>query len=230
MDQLFRLKDTFIQYLSPAKRRRTTGPATPSNDAREHTFLTPISEPRDRRAQTLVLDHVSHKYLSPSDTKNPRKRAREDYEEEDDDSGVGPEDSISQGTPSDDGDGSSNAASLIEEEVIEEEDEAEIKARDEAENEAKVQEYLARQAELALIREDVEKARASGTWHPDELYLYERLAMRSFEELLPQEWQIDFRTLPELLFTKDDEKTFINSNCVSRSRGKFLQFQFVYPG
>jgi hypothetical protein len=96
-----------------------------------------------------------------------------------------------------------------------------IAAREEAENEAKVQEYLARQAELALIREDVEKARASGTWHPDELFLYERLAMRSFEELLPQEWQIDFRTLPELLFTKDDEKTFINSNCISRSRGKF---------
>jgi hypothetical protein len=230
MDQLFRLKDTFIQYLSPAaKRRRTTGPATPSNDAMEHTFLTPISEPKDRRAQTLVLDHVSHKYLSPSDTKNPRKRAREDYEE-DDDSDVGPDDSISQGTASGDGDGLSNVTSLIEEEAIEEEDEAEIAAREDAVAEAKVQEYLARQAELALIREDVEKAKASGTWHPDELFLYERLAMRSFEELLPEEWQIDFRTLPELLFTKDDEKTFINSNCASRSRGKFLRFQFVYPG
>ncbi|KIN00280.1 hypothetical protein OIDMADRAFT_82128, partial [Oidiodendron maius Zn] len=90
--------------------------------------------------------------------------------------------------------------------------------------EEKVKEYLDRQAELALRKEAIDEVKAQGTWHPDEVFLFERLSMRSFEELLPASWQIDFPTLPETLFTTSPEKTFINYNCGSSSRGvKALQ-------
>jgi len=299
MEFVFRLKDSVVQYLSPTKRRRTIGPGTPSNDAREHSFLVPNSEPHGRKAQAAVLSRVNKKYLSPSDSRNPRKRTRGVYEDEDD--GLSPDDSISQITPQgDDSEEVSEEGSeegtdedeeidddedeeieveeseevevdgdeemevegeeeeLEEMEVEEEEEESEedeiemeveeeedleedemeemeveeeeedleedkidLLAQEEASAEAKVQEYLARQAELALRREDVERAKAAGDWHPDEIFLFERLAMRSFEELIPAEWQVDFPTLPQILFTNDLEKTFVNFQCVSSYRGTF---------
>lgn len=92
----------------------------------------------------------------------------------------------------------------------EEPDEAEIEAH---EVDAKVKEYLAQQAELALRREDIEKAKAVGDWHPDALVLFERLSLRSFEVILPEIYKMDFRTLPEDLFAEPDEDTFVNYNC-----------------
>jgi hypothetical protein len=169
------------------------------------------------------------------------------YEDEHDQEDVSPDDSISQVRPQEDdsegsieeggqgdteggsGEGSeggtadSNAATDEgEEEEYDEGDEVDLAAQEEAVAEAKVQEYLARQAELALRREDVEKAKAAGDWHPDEIFLFERLAMRSFEELIPAEWQVDFPTLPQILFTDDLERTFVNFQCVSSYRGAFL--------
>jgi hypothetical protein len=331
MDQLFRLKDSFIEYLSP-KRRRTVGPAptTPSSSKeQEHVFILPVTDPQDNRVQNGLLGKLGRKYWSPSE-KNPRKRVREedDGEDAEDNETVDPDDSISQvitsaeesdevensgedaveegedievasvedeegdevdveagseeekevdvevGTDEEDaimeyttdeeeadvqigtdeesvsyeeeadvqtgtdeesvsyeeeaesgseqeaGDGSESEPNsqeseiyFVEEEEIEEE-EPEISA------EAKVEEYLARQAELALRKEEIEKAKAAGDWHADELFLFERLSLRSFEELIPQDWKIDFPTLPEILFTKEMAHTFVNYNCSSSYRGK----------
>lgn len=74
---------------------------------------------------------------------------------------------------------------------------------------------------LALIREEVEKVRATGDWHPDEIYLFERLSMRSYEEVISAEWRIDLPTLPESLFTTDPEKIFVKNNCRPSYSGMF---------
>lgn len=87
--------------------------------------------------------------------------------------------------------------------------------------EAKVQEYLARQAELALRKEEVERVKAAGDWHPDEIYLFERLSMRSFEQIIPAEWKVDLPSLPETLFTTDPEKMFVKSNYRTSYSGMF---------
>ncbi|TVY90818.1 hypothetical protein LAWI1_G002998 [Lachnellula willkommii] len=220
MDHLSRLKNTVTDYFSLAKRRRTIGAstATPIKET-EHTFLTPTSE-----SKTLgtFRDKI---YTVP----NPRKRGRAEFEG--DGSGLSPDDSVSQLTCSEDeAEGSGDALAKLEEAIEEDIEEAEIEEEEqEEENEdavtqAKVQEYLERQAELEMRKEEIETARAAGDWHTDELYLFERLTMRSYEELIPVEWKIDFPTLPELLFTDDPVRTFISYNCSSSGRGaKALQ-------
>lgn len=215
MDQLFRLKNTVTDYFSLAKRRRTIGAstATPIKET-EHTFLTPPSE---SKALGTFRDKI---YTAP----NPRKRGRTEFEG--DGSGLSPDDSVSQLTCSEDeAEGSGDALVKLEEAIEEDIEEAEIEEEEEEENEdavtqAKVQEYLERQAELEMRKEEIETARAAGDWHTDELYLFERLTMRSYEELIPVEWKIDFSTLPELLFTDDPNKTFISYNCNSSGRGE----------
>ncbi|KAH9220205.1 hypothetical protein DL95DRAFT_43877 [Leptodontidium sp. 2 PMI_412] len=277
MDTLFRLKDTFVQFLSPAaKRRRTVGPGTPSS-SKDHEYLAPSSEPRGRKAQAVAFDHLTSKYPTTPQPKNPRKRARE----EEDEIVISPGDSVSQvstvgseessvGSPVDsegaeeeieaeieeeldeeiqaesqndiefdaedeggegdadedaDEDEDSDEVMLEDEEFYsEEEDEVDLEAQEAAASEAKVQEYLARQKEFETIQENIQKAKADASWHPDALFLYERLALRSFEPLVPIDWQIDFPTLPEILFTENDEETFVNSNCLASYRGiKALQ-------
>ncbi|KAH8678983.1 hypothetical protein BGZ60DRAFT_525715 [Tricladium varicosporioides] len=94
----------------------------------------------------------------------------------------------------------------------------EIGATPEPTAEEKVAEFLARQAELESRKQDIEKARAAGDWHPDGLILYERLMMRSFEEIIPIGWRMDFPTLPEVLFAREKENTFINANSLIDGR------------
>lgn len=276
MDTLFRLKDTFVQFLSPAaKRRRTVGPGTPSS-SKDHEYLAPSSEPRGRKAQAVAFDHLTSKYPTTPQPKNPRKRARE----EEDEIVISPGDSVSQvstvgseessvGSPVDsegaeeeieaeieeeldeeiqaesqndiefdaedeggegdadedaDEDEDSDEVMLEDEEFYsEEEDEVDLEAQEAAASEAKVQEYLARQKEFETIQENIQKAKADASWHPDALFLYERLALRSFEPLVPIDWQIDFPTLPEILFTENDEETFVNSNCLASYRGELYR-------
>ncbi|PBP18321.1 hypothetical protein BUE80_DR010791 [Diplocarpon rosae] len=257
MDTLFRLKDTFVQFLSPAaKRRRTVGPGTPST-SKDHEYFVPNSEPRGSKAQAAAVDHINRKYLLTPQPKNPRKRARV---EEEDEIVISPRDSISQKSLQFDGseggsvssppvsedsgltedeselvgedsgllgeDGEEDIDHLQEDGDVEmlddeddysdeeEADEAELAAREASEADQKVEEYLARQAELASKRDDIEKVKATGGWHPDAVFLYERLVLRSFEPLIPADWHYDFPTLPGILFTRDDELTFINSNSV----------------
>ncbi|KAL2070738.1 hypothetical protein VTL71DRAFT_13764 [Oculimacula yallundae] len=258
MDTLFRLKDSFVQFLSPAaKRRRTVGPGTPST--KDHEYA-PISEPRGGKAQAAAFDQLVSKYPTTPRPKNPRKRARE--EEEEDEIVISPGDSVSQKSsgasesaspdsaeseeveesfestsPGDveadvedegeEGDAEDSDEDMVEEEEFysdEEEEDVDFEAREVAASEAKVQEYLARQREFESIQENIQKAKEDSSWHPDALFLYERLALRSFEPLVPIDWQIDFPTLPEVLFTEDDQATFVNDNCLSSYRGiKALQ-------
>jgi len=253
MDALARIKNTFVDYLSPtAKRRRTIGPETPSNGAREPQYLTPSSEPQGRKTQHAAARRLNKKYLSPSDTKNPRKRAREDEQKLDikgEDDRISPDESISQkaseaevsveeqgseGGEIDGEEGSDEEGLSLEPASIQtsnaseagyEAEEIDLKTEDQNAQE-KVEEYLRRQAELALRKEEIEKVKAAGDWHPDEIFLYERIAMRSFEPVCPEHWQMDFPTLPDVLFTRDDEKAFVNSNCLSNLHGMLHLLQF----
>lgn len=221
MNQLMRLKDTVVQAV---KRRRTVGPTTPSRDVKEHLYLTPASEIQDKKAQATVFGPLNQKYLSPSDTKNPRKRAREDDDDEDTQfrySGVSPDDSISRISPVESETGASQVTTATEGDIGEElEDEVVEEVEDEVSPEVKVQEYLARQEELAKRKGDIESFKAAGGYHADELFLLERITLRSFEGLLPVTWQIDFPTLPEVMFTEEPEKMFIDFNCTSSFRGE----------
>jgi hypothetical protein len=221
MNQLFKLKNTFIEYLSP-KRRRTVGPATsPATPTAQHSYV-PTSEPKDKKAQAAINGQVNQKYLSPSDTrfaKGSRKRPREDDEYNDDESSeVSPDESISQICPAEKSSQGSVNSTAFEVDKQSDDDES-IGDAEEVSAEEKVQEYLDRQAELALRKEAIKEVKAQGTWHSEEIFLFERLSMRSFEELLPATWQVDFPTLPEAVFTVAQEKAFINFNCGSSSRG-----------
>lgn len=221
MNQLARLKNTVVGYFTPLAKRRRTAVATPAKDA-EPTFLSPGSEP------TMIGRFRDKMYISQD--KNPRKRGRTEFEGEG--SALSPDDSISRISFSEDEDEDAMDTSgggvdaevkhEVEEAIkVESDEDDEIEDDDQdAVAQAKVQEYLERQAELEMRKEDIEKARAAGDWHTDELFLYERLIMRSFEELIPLEWKIDFPTLPELLFTDEPAKTFINYNYISSARGE----------
>jgi hypothetical protein len=220
MDQLFKLKNTFIEYLSP-KRRRTVDPATPhATDAAEQSYL-PASEPKDKKSKAALGGKVNQKHLSPSDTRfagGSKKRPREEDEYADPDFEVSPDESISQVTPAQDSSDDSGSDATPTSEPEESEEGA--PEAEEVDADQKVQEYLDRQAELALRKGAIDEVKAEGTWHEDEVYLFERLSMRSFEELLPSSWQVDFPTLPKVLFTSDPVKAFISFNCGSSSRGK----------
>ncbi|TVY71464.1 hypothetical protein LSUE1_G007364 [Lachnellula suecica] len=231
MDQLFRLKNTVVDYLSPlAKRRRTIGPtpATPTRDNDAPLFSN--SDPQGARQQAAIFGKIRDKYETSPDIQNSRKRGR--FEFEDEGSGISPNDSVSQFSSSEQEYDNDEDVGIkieeadlneIEDDLGQEEDEIEEEDLDAA-AQAKVQEYLERQAELESRREDIERVKAAGDWHADELFLFERLTMRSFEELVPYNWMIDFPTLPDIIFTDDPENTFINYNCSSSGRGvKALQ-------
>lgn len=92
----------------------------------------------------------------------------------------------------------------------------------------KEQERLAREADLVARLEDIENARLEGGWHPDELYLYERLAMRGFEPLLPLEWKIDFPSIPYYLFIDHNvQQPLIGFNYSSHYHGKLSRCYVV---
>ncbi|KAL9619060.1 MAG: hypothetical protein Q9160_006315 [Pyrenula sp. 1 TL-2023] len=68
--------------------------------------------------------------------------------------------------------------------------------------------------EIAFDSHDAERARRqaevnnaliqSGSWSSQEKDLFARLAMRGFEPLVPEDWYIDFNTLPSPLFSNED--------------------------
>lgn len=236
MDQLYRLKETVIGYLSP-KRRRTTGPTTPSPQlSSEQHLYEPASEPQGQRAQAALRRRIAAKYLSPPDSRfgsGSRKRAREDeYDITEIDSRytsseISPEESASQITHADETKGVA-ASDLPTEEGIDELEEEleedlvqEVVEEEEISSQDKVAEYLARQAELTLRKEAIAEVRANGGWHPDEVFLFERLSMRSFEEVFPAEWKVDFPTLSGDLFTTVQEITFVDYNFGSSAAGEF---------
>ena len=57
-------------------------------------------------------------------------------------------------------------------------------------------------------------------WSQTEIGLFNKLNMRGFEPLLPKTWQMDFKTVPEGLFSLKDEAVFINSISGKDFRGE----------
>lgn len=58
-------------------------------------------------------------------------------------------------------------------------------------------------------------------WSDAELALFQRLNMRGFEPLLPGPWRLDFKTIPDSLFTDKDEEVFIGSSTGHDFRGTY---------
>lgn len=232
MNQIFKLKDTVFDYLSP-KRRRTLGPSPTTPAHREHSYL-PASEPQGRKAQAAIRGRL-HKVLPPpSDTRfttGSRKRARESecdiFINESLGSEISPDESASQITaaetfvtypPTEEEEDTEELGEEIEEDVVEE---SEVSPED------KVAEYLARQAELELRKDAIAQVKATGDWHAGEIYLFERLSLRSFEAVFPQEWKNEFPTLPEDIFGKAKKPTLFTYNYSNSQTGGFPNHQIV---
>ncbi|KAI9851341.1 MAG: hypothetical protein M1838_003982 [Thelocarpon superellum] len=52
---------------------------------------------------------------------------------------------------------------------------------------------------------------ANQGWSEAELFLFQRITLRAFEPVLPRHWAMDFKTMPSVLFSRRDEKTYICS-------------------
>ncbi|KAM3072361.1 hypothetical protein ACMFMG_009170 [Clarireedia jacksonii] len=224
MDQIAKLKDAVVNYLSPAaKRRRTMGPQTPTHEAAGEPLF--LSEPRNKKALGNAYGRLNQSYHSSPGRRqsatNPLKRSRQD-----DEAGeygfsadeVSPERSSSPiGSEDDD--------MSLENTEDEDEDEDEDEEEEEEEDEAlianrKVQEYLRRQSELVLAKERVENARAAGEWLPEEIFLLERLELRGHEPVLPSSWRAyHFRQVPEAMWDSQDKSAFIGYNLGDGERG-----------
>lgn len=68
-------------------------------------------------------------------------------------------------------------------------------------------------------RQAAAKAAGKGDWTAAEIELFERLSMRGFEPLLPGTWRMDFKTIPDPLFTDNDEEVFIGPTAGHDFRG-----------
>ena len=234
MEQLFKLKDSVMEYLSPAKRRHTVLLATPSrNSTLMQRPILPMTEPRNQKGKAIIAGRVSKKYLSPSDTKrstqNSRSRTDSDDEYvndlEDEQASVTrispkvitPEDSSSQVKTPSDGD-SVTGVSAEEEEGSQDDLELDSEEESELDAEAKVHQFLDNQTELARHREALERIK-DGEWHEDEIALFMKLSMRGFEPLIPTHWRFDFRTCPQTVFSSNVEETLINAKSGNEFRG-----------
>jgi len=217
MDHIIRLKDNIVHFLSPPSKRRRTLPAPPSKPF-EPNVLLPQPKLLDVKETAAATSKSNTAYEVAPHALKSRKRAREDDDEDEvreSASGLGPDDSISQ-IEVQEGSEASAGSQIYDEELVEEEDDDDP---DEPSGEDKVAAWQARQAELAVRREYIEQARGTNL-HPDALFLTERIQLRSYEEIMPARWQIDFPNLPVDLFTDDPAKQFINSNELSSYAGE----------
>ncbi|RKF76954.1 hypothetical protein GcC1_067015 [Golovinomyces cichoracearum] len=249
MDQIMRLRDVLLDYISPvAKRRRVFGPIASSSNT-EDLFLSSKQVNLETNTDTPVAEVPYQSHLPLQQNSNRLKRTRDDFEDEIDNEGVDSDLSDSQSPPpidrliywahhnSDPENFEVTPESMPEDDyksldsITSNSDIPDRRPKMECKNDrremiiAKVQEYLHRQSEIALRRSDVARAKASRDWHPDEMFLFERLTMRGFEVLLPKSWKTDFPTLPHTIFAQyENEQTFVNTNFTSSSYGiKALQ-------
>lgn len=245
MDQLAKIRDSILVYLSPAKRRRhTLNPSTPSGRATPliSSFNHATSDPRNKKTKAVIHGRINKKYLSPSDTKllrQPRhvriagidERAGEEKSDATDaesSSEISPNDSSSQQHVQDDAKNeepvdkgrNKQKGDRIDEEEERDYEELNLDKRAEAELSAqeKVRFFLERQSEIAQRKEELDRLKKEA-WHNEEAALYHRLTMRGYEPLLPSNWAYDFRTTPSQIFTTDDSQTFINSASGNDFRG-----------
>jgi hypothetical protein len=234
MEQLFKLRDSFMEYLSPTKRRHSALLKTPSRSPNlMQRPVQPMTEPRILKGKAIIAGRVSKKYLSPSDTKRSTRKSRsttnsddeyvDDLEDEHASATqishkvITPEDSSSQINAPSDGD-SATSVSVEEERDIAEDLELTFEDESELDAEAKVHQYLDRQTELARHREALERIN-DGEWHKDEAALFMKLTMRGFEPLIPTHWSFDFRTCPQTVFSTNVEETLINAKSGNEFRG-----------
>lgn len=218
MDQLLHLRDSILGYITPSKyRRRTAFPVTPSptpnHTSKTHKYHT---EPRGAKTGAVLDGRVSKKYLSPSDTKRQRQKAKSggsqsSYRSESDVESIDPDQetdrtartSVGGQTPA------SPTPKIVE--SIETDDAETISLED------KVGQFLEHQQ--AVLEADTG---GGDNWHEDEHALFEELKMRGLQPLLPAHWRSDFRTVPPALFSYDPEETFINSASGHEFRGTSL--------
>ena len=79
------------------------------------------------------------------------------------------------------------------------------------------------------IREDItQNITRRGSWTPDELFLFHKLNMRGFEAILPENWRLDFPTMPTRLFGTADQDVFISSLSGKDFRGTSPVFNPQY--
>ena len=70
-----------------------------------------------------------------------------------------------------------------------------------------------------IQRQEMLKQIERGDRTPEEVALLKKLVMCGFEPLLPRNWMMDFRTLPETMFTNDESGIFINAASGNEFRG-----------
>lgn len=63
-------------------------------------------------------------------------------------------------------------------------------------------------------------------WSRDEIWLFNKFARRGAEPLLPQSWTLDFPTFPDILFTNDPDRVFMNKHHGSEYNRKRLPFPY----
>jgi len=127
------------------------------------------------------------------------------------------EDAPQQSASSSDVDELANDTTLVEEQDDDDDDESSGEARDL--NHGEKGEYLVNMARERAKREKALTQITKGEWSEAEIALFQKLNMRGFEPLLPENWMMDFKTIPESLFTDKDEEVFINSVCGRDFRG-----------
>ncbi|SZF03479.1 unnamed protein product [Blumeria hordei] len=239
MNQLTRIKDAVIGYISPAiKRRRIIEPGSISEFSDEHSYSSAELGPIDELEKNYIFDLPYQRCLFLSQADKSRKRSRELFEEQLNSKSIASEDSESldpqlidewqnldlfqiQPFKEDGGQGCREIISNVVSHLAGEEV-AGIKSMEMdymIDVEAKVHEYLDQQVEFSRHQDDpIEKV--SGEWRPEELFLYERFNLRSYEAMLPSSWKVDLPKLPNAVFAEtDNNKTYINTNFTSSSYG-----------
>ena len=84
------------------------------------------------------------------------------------------------------------------------------------------QEQLTQTLQLGIEGENSRPAVSPKTrpgWTRDEIDLFNVLQTRGFEPLMPSSWRLDFQTVPNILFSENDDEIFIKSLCGKDFRG-----------
>ncbi len=61
-------------------------------------------------------------------------------------------------------------------------------------------------------------------WTQDEIWLFNKLAMRGLEPLLPQSMAMDFQSFPDRLFSRNPSRVFLSSHQGSETGRKSIPF------
>ena len=87
-------------------------------------------------------------------------------------------------------------------------------------------EHLFDMEDERIKRQEMLRQIERADWTSEEAALFEKLTMRGFEPILPRNWMMDFKTIPEALFTADEAEIFINAASGKDFRGIFTLLHF----